>query len=43
MPNFLAGTALGGGDTTLEEGARPDPAFAFLVAGFFAALTIYFL
>jgi hypothetical protein len=42
-PTFLAGPALGRGATILDEGARPEPAFAFLVASFFATSAFRFL
>jgi hypothetical protein len=43
MSAFLASPALGGGGTILDEGARLEPAFAFLVAGFFATSAFRFL
>jgi hypothetical protein len=43
MPTFLAGPALGGGSTILDEGARLVLAFTFLAVGFFATSAFCFL
>jgi hypothetical protein len=40
---FLVGPTLGGGGTTLDEEARPAPAFTFLATGFSTTSAFRFL